>query len=424
MRATPLRGPSNFAAPLHSEMAEASMPLTTLKAFMKMEAAGGVVLIAASAMALVLSNSPALTYYEALLETPVAIVVGPLSLHKPLLLWINDGLMAVFFLLVGLEIKREFLGGHLSDMRSALLPAMAAVGGMVVPALIYVGINWGQGPLLNGWAIPAATDIAFALGILALLGSRAPLALKVLLTAVAVIDDLGAIVIIALFYTAELSVASLVLAGAALAGLVALNLFGVRRLAPYAVLGLVLWVCVLKSGVHATLAGVAVALTIPYKPDTAGRSPLKELEHDLHKWVAFGVLPIFGFANAGVSFAGMTPASVLKPVTLGIALGLFIGKQIGVFGAAWLTVRFGLARMPEGVSWAQIYAVSLLCGIGFTMSLFIGSLAFENLPPDQALDAPVRLGVLIGSVTSATIGYMILRFLPRRWSPKPRSSGS
>jgi len=350
--------------------------------------------------------------------------VGPLSLHKPLLLWINDGLMAVFFLLVGLEIKREFLGGHLSDMRSALLPAMAAVGGMVVPALIYVGINWGQGPLLNGWAIPAATDIAFALGILALLGSRAPLALKVLLTAVAVIDDLGAIVIIALFYTAELSVASLVLAGAALAGLVALNLFGVRRLAPYAVLGLVLWVCVLKSGVHATLAGVAVALTIPYKPDTAGRSPLKELEHDLHKWVAFGVLPIFGFANAGVSFAGMTPASVLKPVTLGIALGLFIGKQIGVFGAAWLTVRFGLARMPEGVSWAQIYAVSLLCGIGFTMSLFIGSLAFENLPPDQALDAPVRLGVLIGSVTSATIGYMILRFLPRRWSPKPRSSGS
>ncbi|HET8726171.1 MAG TPA: Na+/H+ antiporter NhaA [Alphaproteobacteria bacterium] len=385
------------------------MPLRLMREFFRLEAAGGLVLIAASFLAVVLANSPAAGFYDRLLGLTLTMALGEAGLSKPLVLWINDGLMAVFFFLVGLEIKRELLEGQLAGRQQAMLPALAALGGMIVPAAVFVAINAGVPGNLNGWAIPAATDIAFALGILALLGSRAPLSLKVLLTAIAIIDDLGAIVIIALFYTADLSVGALAFAALAIVVLVALNRLGVTRTTPYVLTGIVLWTLVLKSGVHATLAGVVVALAIPLAPkDAEGNSPLGRLEHGLHPWVAFGVLPVFGFANAGVSFAGMTPASLMEPLTLGIALGLLVGKQIGVFGAVWLSVRAGLARMPEGVNWLQVYGVAVLCGIGFTMSLFIGGLAFA----DTATAGPIRLGVLSGSIVSAVLGYALLRFAP------------
>ena len=379
------------------------MPISAIRQFLKMEAAGGIVLVVAAALALLIANSAYAPYYQAFLSLHAHIGAGGFDIDKPLLLWINDGLMAIFFFLVGLEIKREFLEGELSSRDRALLPAVAALGGMVVPAGIYALINLGQGDNLNGWAIPAATDIAFALGVLALLGKRVPLSLKVLLTAIAIIDDLGAIVIIAVFYTADLSVISLVLAAAALGVLVIMNLAGVRRLAPYLIVGLILWTCVLKSGVHATLAGVALAMTVPlFQKD--GGSLLKSCEHGLHSWVAFGVLPIFGFANAGVSFYGMTLDNFIEPVTLGIALGLFVGKQIGVFGALRLSVRAGISRMPEGAGWLHLYGVALLCGIGFTMSLFIGSLAWEHADHYTS----IRLGVLTGSIASAVVGAVVL----------------
>jgi len=385
--------------------------LSRIQEFLKLEAAGGIVLMAAAVLALVIANSVFAGYYDAFLATPVAVEFGALKIAKPLLLWVNDGLMAIFFLLVGLEIKREFLQGELSSRDQAALPFFAAVGGMALPALAYVFITWGDPVHTRGWAIPAATDIAFALGILSLIGARAPLSLKVLLTAIAIIDDLGAIIIIALFYTENLSVMSLGLAAVGLFGLAALNFANVRRLAPYIIVGVFLWVCVLKSGVHATLAGVAIAMALPLRGDTKGdghgEPPLLRLEHSLLPWVAFGIMPLFGFANAGVSFAGMGLDSFAHPVTAGIIAGLVIGKMAGVFGFAWLAVKSGIAKMPMGANWMQIYGIACLCGVGFTMSLFIGTLAFE----DPSYAATVRLGVLTGSLISGVIGFVCLRFL-------------
>jgi len=382
-----------------------SRPIEAIAEFFKLEAAAGILLVAAAALALIVANSPLASWYGALLGTTAGVRIGGFAIEKAFTLWINDGLMAVFFLLVGLEIKRELLEGELSSRERAMLPAIAAIGGMAVPAAIYAALNVGIGENLNGWAIPSATDIAFSLGVLALLGSRAPVSLKVLLTAIAIFDDFGAIVVIAVFYTYELSFLSLALAAVALLVLFALNRAGVRNIAPYVVVGILLWVCVLKSGVHATLAGVALAAAIPLEADADGHSPLKHMEHGLHPWVAYGVLPIFGFANAGVSFAGLSWSYLLNPITLGIGLGLFAGKQIGIFGTIWATDRLGVARIPPGVSWLQVYGMAALCGIGFTMSLFIGGLAW----PYSDHDAAVRVGVLLGSIPSALFGYLLLR---------------
>ncbi len=384
-----------------------------IREFLRLEAAGGIVLGLATVLALIASNSGLAGLYALFLDLPVELRIGQLQIAKPLLLWINDGLMAIFFLLVGLEIKRELVEGELSSLRQAMLPAIAAIGGMAAPALIYVLCNLTDATALHGWAIPTATDIAFAVGVLSLLGARVPIGLKVFLLALAIFDDLGAIVIIAVFYTADLSVLSLLLAGAVLALMLALNRLGVTRIAPYALLGIVLWVCVLKSGVHATLAGVAMALAIPMRP-AEGESPLRQLEHALHPWVAFLVVPLFGFANAGVSFAGMSAGTLTDGVSLGIAAGLFIGKQLGVFGAVYGSVRLGIARLPEGASWTSLYGVGVLAGIGFTMSLFIGTLAWDTA--DFA--APLRIGVLGGSLLSGVVGYLLLLFATR---PSPAS---
>jgi NhaA family Na+:H+ antiporter len=381
------------------------MPIATIRDFLKYEAAGGILLIIAAALALFVANSILSGFYSRFIDIPVAIQFGRLEIAKPLLLWINDGLMAVFFFLIGLEVKREFLVGELSSPSKVALPALGAIGGIVFPAAIYVALNWGGGENLNGWAIPAATDIAFALGVLALLGSRAPIALKVLLTAIAIFDDIGAIVIIAIFYTSELSFDALYVALGFLAVLLVINRIGISRTAPYVLLGIALWVCVLKSGVHATLAGFVTALFVPMV-QRKGRDDtlLGHLEHGLHPWVAFAVLPLFAFANAGVSFEGVGLASFTEPVKLGISLGLFLGKQIGCFVMIWLAIRVGIARMPDGSNWLQLYGVSMLCGVGFTMSLFIGGLAFEH----SDFDAPIRLGVLTGSLLSAVGGYLLL----------------
>jgi NhaA family Na+:H+ antiporter len=378
---------------------------TSLLLFIRTEAASGAILLVTAALALLAANSPLAGLYGALLDLPVGARLGSLALQKPLLLWINDGLMAIFFLLVGLEIKRELIEGELSTRAQAALPCLAALGGMAVPALIYAAVNLEDPVALHGWAIPAATDIAFALGVLALLGTRVPASLKVFLVALAIIDDLGAIAIIAVFYSGALSLWSLGLAGGVMVCLLALNRAGVRRQAPYMLLGIALWLFVLKSGVHATLAGVVVALAIPVAEDEAGRSPLRELEHLLHPWVAYLVMPAFAFANAGVSFSGLAIADLFAGVPLGIAAGLFLGKQLGAFGAAWLAIRAGWARMPEGADWPMLYGTCMLAGIGFTMSLFIGTLAFE--PGSYA--APVRLGVLAGSALSGIAGYLVLR---------------
>jgi Na+:H+ antiporter, NhaA family len=376
------------------------------QAFFEHEASGGVVLMASAALALVLSNSYLSWMYDALLGTPVVLQIGALALDKPLLLWINDGLMAIFFFLVGLEIKREIMEGRLSSVRKAASPVIAALGGMIVPALIYIALNWQDPAALHGWAIPAATDIAFAVGVLALLGSRVPVALKVFLLALAIIDDLGAIVIIALFYTSHLSVSVLAIAAVGIAVLGYLNHRGVSHTAPYVAAGVVIWVCVLKSGVHATLAGVIVAQFIPLRPAREGaESPLKRVEHGLAGWVAFGVMPIFAFANAGVALHNLSIEDLFGGIPLGVALGLFVGKQIGIMGFTWAAVRLGLARLPDGATWFQLYGVAVLGGIGFTMSLFIGTLAFAG--PEQG--AAVRLGVLAGSLMSALLGYALLR---------------
>jgi NhaA family Na+:H+ antiporter len=376
------------------------------QAFFQHQAAGGIVLMLAAVLALGLDNSPFAWAYDALLRTPVVVQIGALELNKPLLLWINDGLMAIFFFLVGLEIKREVVEGRLSNMRQAGLPILAAIGGMVVPALIFIALNVDDPTALKGWAIPAATDIAFALGVLALLGPRVPPALKVFLLALAIIDDLGAIIIIALFYTSQLSLSVLGIAVMGIAVLAYMNYRNVTRVVPYILVGLVVWVCVLKSGVHATLAGVAIALFIPLRAtNDEGHSPLKEMEHGLAPWVAFGIMPIFAFANAGVSLQGLALSDLLAGIPLGIALGLFVGKQLGIMAFVWVGVKLGIARLPDGVSWMQIYGVSLLAGIGFTMSLFIGTLAFSD--PEHA--AAVRIGVLAGSILSAIVGALVLK---------------
>lgn len=357
-------------------------------------------------LALIVSNM-GVAWYPALLETPVKVMIGELIIHKPLLLWINDGLMAVFFLLVGIELKREIFYGELSEWKKITLPLAAAVGGLCFPAAIYVLFNQGDMAALNGWAIPAATDIAFALGILALLGSRAPVALKILLTSIAVIDDLAAIVIIAVFYTSQLSVSALIVSVMTLFALFILNKSGVKSIAPYLLLGVILWVSVLKSGVHATLAGVALAAFIPARP-SGEHGAAEKVEHFLHGWVAFFILPVFAFANAGVPLVGLSLESLMRPIPLGIALGLFIGKQIGVFGFCWVMIRSGLAKVPDGVSWRQLYGLACLCGVGFTMSLFIASLAYEGSAA-PVFNAEARLGILAGSLLSGITGYVLLR---------------
>ena len=380
--------------------------------FFQLEAASGLLLIAAAVLALVINNSPLSYLYNGLLDVPVAVKVGALEIAKPLLLWINDGLMALFFLLIGLEVKREVVDGHLSKPAQVILPATAAVGGMVVPALIYWFINRDNPAAVAGWAIPTATDIAFALGVLALLGKRVPVSLKLFLMTLAIIDDLGAIIVIALFYSGTLSSVSLLLAAACLVALVAMNRLGVVKLGPYMIVGLILWVCVLKSGVHATLAGVALALCIPLRTRNAETSPLLSLEHALHPWVAYAILPIFAFANAGVSLAGMTVDSFTHPVPMGIAVGLLLGKTVGVFGLTWLAVKLRLAALPEGAGWGQILGVAILCGIGFTMSLFVGSLAFAPGSSDYAgMD---RMGILTGSFFAAVIGYAVIAMASRK----------
>lgn len=382
-----------------------------IQRFFQLEAASGLLLIAAAVLALLISNSPFAHFYSSLLDVPVAVQVGALNIAKPLLLWINDGLMAIFFLLVGLELKREVVYGQLATPSQIILPGAAAIGGMLVPALVYAWFNQGDSEAMRGWAIPMATDIAFALGVLALLGSRVPTSLKLFLMTLAIIDDLGAIIVIALFYSSELSSLSLMLAGAALIGLFALNRLGVRQLGPYLLLGLFLWVCVLKSGVHATLAGVALAFFIPVKGDDPEHSPLATLEHALHGWVAFGILPLFAFANAGVSLQGMNLQSFLQPVPLGIAAGLLLGKTVGVLGLTAIAVFTRMARLPEGANWGQLLGVAVLCGIGFTMSLFVGSLAFTpDVSPYAGQD---RMGILTGSLLAAVLGYVICRLSSR-----------
>lgn len=375
--------------------------------FFKKESAGGILLIIAGLVAVVAANSPLNQYYDLLLSVTVGARFGSFGIEKPLLLWINDGLMAVFFFLIGLELKRELVEGELSDRKSIALPAVGAIGGMVVPAAIYVAINRGDPVALGGWAIPAATDIAFTLGILALLGDRVPMSLKVFLTSLAIFDDVGAIAIIALFYTENVSIAALMVAVAAFVVAMGLNRKGVAAKSPYLLLGAIMWVAMIKSGVHATLAGVLLALAIPLRAKGSSGSPLKELEHDLHYIVAFFVLPVFAFANAGISLSGITTEQVLHGVPVGIAAGLFFGKQIGIFGLCWLAVRLGIADLPSDMSHRQLYGAAALCGVGFTMGLFIGSLAFEATVSGMLFDE--RLGIIAGSVASAILGYILLR---------------
>ena len=379
-----------------------------LDRFFRHDAAGGIVLMAAAVLALLIANSSLSDLYQSVLVKKFSILLDGEGLSKELILWINDGLMAIFFFLIGLELKREMMEGKLKNPRDVMLPGMAAVGGMAVPALIFLVFNWSDPITKGGWAIPAATDIAFAVGVLALLGKRVPSALKIFLLTLAILDDLGAILIIALFYTSELHVDYLFLALAPLAGLLWLNLKGTHRIAPILLLGTILWVLVLKSGVHATLAGVVTAFFVPLK-DRFGKSPLHSLEDGLSPYVLFLIVPIFAFANAGVVLKGLTFGDLFAPLPLGIAAGLVIGKQIGVFGVTWLLVKAGLARLPHAVTWTHIYGLACLAGIGFTMSLFIGGLSFS----DQAHMNEVRLGVLAGSAISALIGYTVLRLSAR-----------
>ncbi len=385
-----------------------------IEEFIQKESSGGIVLMITTLAALIVSNSALAPFYQMILHLPMEIRVGPLHLDKTLYLWVNDGLMAIFFLLVGLEVKREIVEGHLSSLGQAALPAIAAIGGMAVPAILYLLFNANDPVARNGWAIPTATDIAFALGILSLLGKRVPASLKIFLMALAIMDDLGAIVIIAVFYTAKLSLTSLLVAGIALLVLISMNYLGVVRRAAYLLVGVVLWVSVLKSGVHATLAGVALAFTIPLTgTDENGRefSPLKSLEHDLHHWVAFFILPVFAFVNAGVKFGNISLAQLTGPVPMGIFLGLFLGKQLGVFLFSWIAIKLGFARLPENSSWGQLYGVAILTGIGFTMSLFILTLAFEDETLYQYTD---KLAILLASFFSGIIGYALLKLLPAK----------
>ncbi|KAF2393210.1 MULTISPECIES: Na+/H+ antiporter NhaA [Pseudomonas] len=389
------------------------MPLrSTFTRFFQLEAASGLLLIAAAALALIINNSSLSWLYNGLLDTPVVAQIGALKIAKPLLLWINDGLMAMFFLLIGLEVKREVLDGQLSKPSQIVLPGAAAIGGMVVPALVYWFLNRDDPTALGGWAIPMATDIAFALGVLALLGKRVPVSLKLFLMTLAIIDDLGAIIVIAIFYSGTLSTLSLALAGACIVALIAMNRLGVVKLGPYMIIGLILWVCVLKSGVHATLAGVTLAFCIPLRTKNAEPSPLMTLEHALHPWVAYGILPLFAFANAGLSLSGVTLESFTHHVPMGIAIGLLLGKTVGVFGLTWLAVKIGIAALPQGANWGQVLGVAILCGIGFTMSLFVGSLAF--VPGASEYAGMDRMGILTGSILAALIGYAVTAAASRK----------
>ena len=365
----------------------------------------------AALLAMFCANSFLSGYYELLLSTPVEVRVGALEIAKPLLLWINDGLMAIFFFVVGLELKRELMEGELSDRRNIILPGVGAVGGMLCPALVYLYFNNGS-TAVDGWAIPAATDIAFALGVLSLLGSRVPVSIKIFLTSLAIFDDVGAIVIIALFYTANISATALIVVACCIPVLAILNRRNVTANSPYILVGLIMWVATLKSGVHATLSGVIMAMFIPMRSKKdPGFSPLRTLEHDLHSAVAFLVLPVFAFANAGISLEGIGVEQLFHNVSIGIAMGLFVGKQIGIFGFCWLVVKLKLVQLPADINWASLYGTAALCGIGFTMSLFIGSLAFES--DDQNMLFDERLGILIGSLVSGLFGYLVLaRSLP------------
>jgi len=387
--------------------------LSTLEEFIKKESSGGVLLIFVTLLALFLQNSFLTDFYTNFLHTPVQVTFGTFGIAKPLLLWINDGLMAVFFFLVGLEVKREVLEGELSSKEQIILPLIAALGGMLIPALIFAFFNQSDSFAMQGWAIPTATDIAFALGILSLLGKRVPVSLKIFLMALAIIDDLGAIVIIALFYTSDLSMLSIIIALIAFSGLVALNALHVTKKAAYILLGMVLWMSVLKSGVHATIAGVVLAFTIPlYSLKANGErfSMLKEMEHDLHYWVAFFVLPLFAFANAGVDLKGLQLSSLFSNVSLGIALGLFLGKPLGVFGFSYIAIRFKWAVLPKGASFKQLYGVSVLTGIGFTMSLFVNTLAYND---SNAFHYADKFAILLGSFFSGSVGYLFLKLFSK-----------
>ncbi|AWB67234.1 Na+/H+ antiporter NhaA [Saccharobesus litoralis] len=375
--------------------------------FLKSESAGGILLMAAAVLAMVAANSPLSTLYASFIELPVVIQFGNFIIDKPLLLWINDGLMAVFFFLVGLELKREVLEGELSEISHVVLPAVGAIGGMAIPSLIYFYFNHDDPTAVNGWAIPAATDIAFALGILMLLGKRVPLALKVFLVSLAIFDDIGAIVIIALFYTSKISVTALIIAAVCIGVLFVINRGKTGNLTPFILVGVVMWVAVLKSGVHATLAGVILAMFIPMRdPRNPNRSPLHELEHDLHSVVAVVVLPLFAFVNSGIPLGGVGIAQLLHDVPVGIALGLIVGKQVGIFGFCWAMIKLGWAELPKNVNLPMLYGASLLCGVGFTMSMFIGSLAFEDTGENLIFDE--RLGIIAGSLVSGVLGYLVL----------------
>jgi NhaA family Na+:H+ antiporter len=385
--------------------------LIAVRDFMRLESAGGVLLLGAAILAILMANSPLASIYGGLLDTTVAIQVGTLAINKPLVLWINDGLMAIFFFLIGLEIKREVLEGELSSFSQVVLPGAGALGGMVVPAAIYGWFNWDNASAMDGWAIPVATDIAFALALLSVFGSRVPTSLKVFLLTLAIFDDLAAIVIIAIFYSGDLSITALYIGIGAILIAAVMNRLNVTRVSAYIMLGIILWVAVLKSGVHATLAGVIIALFIPMRDDT-GRSPLRELEHDLHSPVAFAILPIFAFANAGLSMSGMSIADITHPVTLGVISGLVLGKPVGILLFVGLVLALRIGKLPDDVSFGQLLGVAFACGIGFTMSLFIAGLAFEHGGGDYF--AGDRLGVLLGSVLSAVIAYIILHFcLPK-----------
>lgn len=382
------------------------MAIRRIKAFFEFEAAGGIVLALAAIAAMIIANSPLSTWYEGFIHAPVAIQIGDFAIAKDAHHWINDGLMAIFFFLVGLELKREVLIGELSNVKQIILPAGAALGGMIMPAIVYLLFNYNEPEFWKGWAIPAATDIAFALGILSLLGNRVPNSLKVFLVSIAIFDDIGAILIIALFYTSELSLESLAFAGLCLPFLYLLNRRNVTSITPYLLIGVIMWIAVLKSGIHATLAGVVLALFIPMFDRTdPEHSPLEELEHDLHNTVAFGILPLFAFANSGISLEGAGFAELFHSVPLGIAAGLFIGKQVGIMIMCWLVFKLGFSTMPKGMDYKQIYGAALLCGVGFTMSLFIGGLAFagDNTLFDE------RLGIIMGSIVSGVAGYLMLK---------------
>lgn len=382
---------------------------SSINNFFRMESASGILLMIAAALAMILANSPLVVWYDLLIDTPVQVSIGEFIVVKPLLLWVNDGLMAIFFFLVGLELKREVMEGELSQMRKVVLPGFGAIGGMLVPAAVYLIINRGDPSAASGWAIPAATDIAFALAILSLLGSRVPISIKIFLTSLAIFDDIGAIIIIAAFYTAQISLLSLLIAGVCIPILFALNRAGATSRSLYRMIGIVMWVAMLKSGVHATLTGVLLALFIPMRDKhNPSARPLQEWEHDLHTLVAFVILPLFAFANAGISLAGVGFEQIMHGVPLGISLGLFFGKQIGVFGMCWIAIKMKLTDMPKGMNWLSMYGTGALCGIGFTMSLFIGSLAFQSTGIDRIFDE--RLGILIGSLLSGIFGYLLLRY--------------